>query len=69
LYEFTDGANSADSSRAWRSWPAMKPFATSDRKYSSSGSKNAFSPPWNSDWWVCMPEPFSPKSGFGMKVA
>ena len=22
-----------------------------------------------SDWWVCMPEPFSPNSGFGMKVA
>ncbi len=20
------------------------------------------------DWWVCMPEPLSPKSGFGMKV-
>ena len=23
----------------------------------------------NSDWWVCMPEPFSPNSGFGMNVA
>ena len=22
-----------------------------------------------SDWWVCIPEPFSPNSGFGMKVA
>ena len=23
----------------------------------------------NSDMWVCMPEPFSPKSGLGMNVA
>ena len=25
-------------------------------------------PPFQMDWWVCMPEPLSPKSGFGMKV-
>ena len=47
----------------------MNAFATSDRKYSSSASKNAFSSPRNSDWWVCIPEPFSPNSGLGMKVA
>ena len=23
----------------------------------------------DSDWWTCIPEPFSPNSGFGMKVA
>ena len=33
------------------------------------GDRNAFSSPRNSDWWVCMPEPFSPNSGLGMKVA
>ena len=27
------------------------------------------SPSANSDWCVCMPEPFSPNSGLGMKVA
>ena len=27
------------------------------------------SPSFASDWWTCMPEPFSPFSGFGMKVA
>ena len=29
-------------SRAWRSWPAMNALPTSDRKYGSSASKNAF---------------------------
>src|SRR5215210_320671 len=33
LYEFTDGANSAASSRACLSWPAMNDFATPDRWY------------------------------------
>ena len=35
----------------------------------SSASKNALRPSENSDWCVCMPEPFSPNSGLGMKVA
>ncbi len=26
-------------------------------------------PFFHSDWWVCIPEPLSPKSGLGMKVA
>ena len=26
-------------------------------------------PSFHSDWWVCIPEPLSPKIGFGMKVA
>ena len=33
------------------------------------GSQNAFSPPLNSDWCVCMPAPFCPKIGFGMNDA
>jgi hypothetical protein len=47
----------------------MNDFATSDRWYWLSASKNAFVSPWKSDWWVCIPEPFSPNSGFGMNVA
>jgi hypothetical protein len=26
-------------------------------------------PPFQMDWWPCMPEPVSPKMGLGMKVA
>ena len=47
----------------------MKALPTSDRKYWSLGSKKALRPSLNSDWWVCIPEPFSPNSGLGMKVA
>ena len=47
----------------------MKPLPTSERLHSSSASKNAFLPPEKSDWCVCIPEPFSPKIGFGMNVA
>ena len=47
----------------------MNALAVSERKYWSSGSKKAFLPSFVSDWWTCMPEPFSPCSGFGMKVA
>ena len=25
--------------------------------------------PVMSDWWTCIPEPFTPKIGFGMNVA
>ena len=69
MYEFTHWANTAAISRAWRSWPAMNAFPTSERCHLSSPSKNAFRPSVKSDWWVCIPEPFSPKIGFGMKVA
>ena len=47
----------------------MNALAVSERKYWSSASKNAFLPSLESDWWTCIPEPFSPWSGFGMKVA
>ena len=30
--------------------------------------KKAFLLPLNKDWWVCMPLPFCPKMGLGMKV-
>jgi len=33
------------------------------------GSKKAFASPRKRDWWTCMPLPFSPKIGLGMKVA
>ena len=47
----------------------MKPLATSDRPYSSSGSWNALRFPSKSEKWVCMPEPWTPASGLGMNVA
>ncbi len=47
----------------------MKLFAVFERWCSSRRSKNWLRPPRKSDMCVCMPEPFSPNSGFGMKVA
>src|ERR687897_81025 len=47
----------------------MKALPVSDRCHLSSSSKNWFRPSVKSDMCVCMPEPFSPKIGFGMKVA
>ena len=69
MYELTHCAKTAEISRAWRSWPAMNALPTSDRCHSSSPSKNALRPSVKSDMCVCIPEPFSPKIGFGMKVA
>jgi hypothetical protein len=69
LYELTHCANTADSSRAWRSRPAMNCLPVGDRPCSSSPEKNWLRPSLKSDMCVCMPEPFSPKSGFGMNVA
>ena len=34
-----------------------------------SRRRTAGSPSFQIDWWTCMPEPLSPKIGFGMKVA
>src|SRR2546425_4155219 len=42
--------------------------ATGDSSHFPLGSWNAFAPFRNSDWWVCIPEPFWPKIGLGMKV-
>ena len=47
----------------------MNALPTSERKYGSSASKIAFLPSLNRLMWVCIPEPFSPKSGLGMNVA
>ena len=45
-------------------------LAVLDRNEGASlPSKKAFLSPVKSDWWVCMPEPFSPEIGLGMKVA
>ena len=40
-----------------------------DSWYSAPSAWNAFCSPENSDRWVCMPEPGSPASGRGMKLA
>src|SRR5215218_2368662 len=37
----------------------MNHSASTERKNSSCASKNTFSEPRKSDWWVCIPEPFS----------
>ena len=47
----------------------MNALAVSERKYWSFSSKKAFRPSRIRDWWMCIPDPFSPWSGFGMKVA
>ena len=69
MYEFTHCAKTAEISRAWRSCPAMNAFPASDRFHLSPSSKKLLRPSVNSDWCVCIPEPFSPKIGFGMNVA
>ena len=53
----------ASDARRCSSWPC------SDRWYLSLASKKAFLLPLNRDWWTCMPLPFWPKMGLGMKVA
>jgi hypothetical protein len=40
-----------------------------ERWYWSLPSKNWLRPSLKSDMCVCMPDPFSPNSGFGMNVA
>ena len=47
----------------------MNAFAVFERLCGSFASKNVFRPFLNSDMCVCIPDPFSPNSGFGMKVA
>ena len=47
----------------------MNCLPAGERWYDSSCEKNWLRPSLKSDMCVCMPEPFSPNSGFGMKVA
>ena len=47
----------------------MNALATSERCHWSDSSKNALRSSVKSDMCVCIPEPFSPKIGFGMNVA
>ena len=47
----------------------MYAFASGERWYLSPASKKALLLPLNSDWCTCMPEPFWPAMGLGMKVA
>ncbi len=62
------GLVKASNEGAWWSSPPMYQRARSDRPAYPASSKNSGSPPFQSDWWVCMPEPLSPKIGFGMNV-
>src|SRR5919204_5250732 len=69
LYEFTHWLVTRVISGACPRIPAMKFLAVFERWYSSVASKNALRSPSNSDWWVCIPEPLTPATGFGMNVA
>ena len=69
MYEFTHWFVTSVISGACARMPAMYCFAIFDRWYSSPSSKNALRSPVNSDWWVCIPLPFTPITGFGMNVA
>ena len=56
-------------SPACLSSPAMNPSAISDRPLGRSASTKALVSSRKSDMWVCMPEPCTPASGLGMKLA
>ncbi len=47
----------------------MNPSATSESPPARSRSTNALVSPRKRDMWVCMPEPCTPASGLGMKLA
>ena len=47
----------------------MNPSATSESPPGRSRSTKALVSPRKRDMWVCMPEPCTPASGLGMKLA
>ena len=67
-YEFVVGAQNPRIAGACAMMPATYERARSERPAYPSPAKSG-SPSRHSDWWTCMPEPLSPKIGFGMKVA
>ena len=69
LYELTHWLVTAVISPAWRRRPAMNPSATSESPPGRSVSTKALASSRKSERWVCMPEPCTPASGFGMKLA
>src|SRR5581483_8144054 len=68
-YEFVVGAQNARSAGACSSRPATYARASCDSPAGQDLSAKSGVPSFQSDWWQCMPEPLSPKIGFGMNVA
>ena len=62
------GSEKARIARAWASSPPMYQRPMSDSPAYPVSEKKSGSPPFQSDWWVCMPEPLSWKIGLGMNV-
>src|SRR5919199_819438 len=67
-YEFVVGAQNASSAGAWRSSPPMYARASCESPAYPDLSAISGVPSFQRDWCVCMPEPLSPKIGFGMNV-
>src|SRR5579862_3608308 len=67
LYEFVVGAIIADSAGPCLISPPTYHSAGCDMPAYPSPA-NSGSPPFHSDWCVCIPLPLSPKIGFGMNV-
>jgi hypothetical protein len=62
------GFEKAAIARACFRIPPMYQSPSSEKPAYLSPAKSGF-PSFQIDWWQCMPEPLSPNSGFGMKVA
>src|SRR2546425_7567405 len=69
LYELTSGFVTAQYPSAWRSSPPTYQRPVSESCRAPRGSWNALWPCASRVWWVCIPEPFTPWRGLGMKVA
>src|SRR5215470_1603156 len=67
-YELVVGQVNAASAGACFRMPPMYAIASSLMPPYLSPANSGFSP-FQIDWWTCMPEPLSPKIGFGMNVA
>src|ERR1700758_3167110 len=68
-YEFVVGAQNASSAGACSRRPATYAQASCERPAGPDLSAKSGVPSFHNDWWQCMPEPLSPKIGFGMNVA
>src|SRR5665213_1901768 len=67
LYEFVPGAMMAESARACFNKPPAYQSAICDRPAYPSPANRGL-PFFQSDWCVCMPEPLSEKTGFGINI-
>src|SRR5271170_7217593 len=68
LYELVVGLVKALIALACLMMPAIYDRQVSERSEYLLPA-NAGLPPFQIDWWQCMPEPLSPYTGFGMKHA